>query len=545
MADIKIKNNIQHQIDRNIFGHFIEEIGEAIHDGLWTTSERYKSLPHCDDAFLSGVRTDVLQAMIPLFQQDDKEPGTVLRWPGGNYAETYHWQDGVGKPEDRSGHPNKFWGKFIPYGFFRNKYGVPGPYVHNQFGTDEFNILCRKINARPYINVNYGTGTPEEAADWVEYCNGSPDTKFGALRAKVHPEPYNVKYWGIANEIWGRYIPGWEKRPDSYARRYLEFARAMRQKDPAIRLVASGIDPGWRDILVTRHTRGWNTTLLSAIDGYVDYLSVHIYAPWTNINIINPRVLLGRSLAPWHNEKTHYAMQAIPAEFEKILRRCRQSVEDALGPDTTVRIALDEWNVWYQMSQMIKTNWTLSDSLFVASVLLSMMRLGKIMGMGNCSQLINCLGLIRTDGRGIVKTTSYHAFQMIFSNTYQNYLALDMECPTVMNKKLGMVKDGTIPVLDAGATISDDGKNISLFVVNRHLEQHVNAGISFAGFNDRQFVFKEIMSLTHDDPFGQNTPENRDNIIPRRTSPQGKTPDAFSFPPCSLTVVKLQRVPGT
>ena len=540
MAKIIINNKIHHKIDTNIYGHFIEEIGEAIHDGIWTSSERLKSLPHCDDPLLSGVRTDLLQAMESFFKRPDNEPGPVFRWPGGNFAETYHWENGIGQREDRKGHPNKFWGKFIPYGFIRNKHGVPGPYVHNQFGTDEFNLLCEKINAVPYININYGTGTVEEAANWVEYCNGSDKTKFGALRAKIHTKPYNVKYWGIGNEIWGRYIPGWEKNPGSYAKRYLEFAKAMRKKDPSIKLIANGIDPKWRDFLVTRHTAEWNTTLLKEIADYVDYLSIHIYAPWTNINIKNPRVIFGQSLAPWQNEKIHYAMQAAPNEFERILLRCWDTVEDALGVDTNVRLALDEWNAWYQMSQMIKTNWSLSDSLFIASVLLSLQRLGNIVTIGNIAQLINCLGIIRNDDKGIVKTTSYHSFEMVFKHSYKNFLAIDLECPTYSNKKLGMVKEGSTSVLDAGATISNDEYKISIIVVNRHLNESIETVINIEGFDDREFVIDDIIELTHDDPFAQNTPENRENITPRNVEFNNKKSDDLSLPPCSITVIKLR-----
>jgi len=165
---------------------------------------------------------------------------------------------------------------------------------------------------------------------------------------------------------------------------------------------------------------------------------------------------------------------------------------------------------------------------------------GKIVAIGNYAQLINCLGLIRTDDRGIVKTTSYYSFEMIFRNSYRDYLMVDLECPAFTNKKFGMVQEKTTHVLDAGATMSDDGKNISLIVVNRHLEKSIEAGISFSGFNSQRFVCNDIITLTHEDPFARNTPDNRENIIPQHLSQEGRTLDDFSFPPCSITVVKLQ-----
>ncbi len=541
MAKITINNNIKHKINTNIYSHFIEEIGEAIHDGMWTSSEHLKNLPHSDDPTLSGVRADLFHAMEPLFKRPNNSPGPLFRWPGGNFVETYHWENGIGPREDRKGHPNKFWGKYIPYGFFRNKHGIPGPYVHNQFGTDEFNILCKKINAEPYININYGTGTVEEAANWVEYCNGPADTPYGALRAKTSPEPYKVKYWGIANEIWGRYIPGYEKHPAGYARRYLKFARAMKQKDPEIKLVASGIDPAWKDLLITKHAAKWNSTLLKEIEGYVDYLSIHIYAPWTGINIKNPWVLFGQSLDHWQKENVHYAIQAAPEEFKKILHRCWDTVVEALGPDTHVRLALDEWNVWYQMSQAVKSNASLSDSLFVASILLLLQRLGSIVTMGSLAQLINCLGIIRTDDRGIVKTPSYHVFEMIYNNSHPNYLSVETTSPTFKNQKYGMVEAGTHSCLDVGATISDDYNHVTVFVVNRHFKDTIEANIQFNENNSEAFTISDIAELSHSNPFALNTPENRENIVTRQVQIDQTNLKKRSFPPHSITMIKLSK----
>ena len=175
-------------IDPMIYSNFIEHLGDRIHNGLWSYEE--VSVPMCGVPRLDKVRKDVLEAV-----RDLRVP--VLRAFGGCYSDVYHWKDAIGPRENRKTIKNKYWGtgvrRFLPQA---------GPKIENQFGTDEFLIFCEQIGAEPYHNVNYGTGTPKEAAEWVEYCNGLESTEFGALRSKYgRKQPYNVKYWLIANEI--------------------------------------------------------------------------------------------------------------------------------------------------------------------------------------------------------------------------------------------------------------------------------------------------------------------------------------------------------
>jgi len=195
---------------------------------------------------VDGVRRDVLErvkALRPAF----------VRWPGGNVAQDYHWLWGVGPRDERVTLVNLSW---------RNE---PEP---SDFGTDEYIQFCRNTGAEPSITVNVeGRGaTPEEAAAWVEYCNGAPTTKYGAMRAaNGHPSPYNVRYWEVGNEIWGSWVRG-HSDAETYARNFNRYAKAMRAIDPNIKLIAVG-DNDMR----------WNRTVLSRSGEGIDYLAIHHY----------------------------------------------------------------------------------------------------------------------------------------------------------------------------------------------------------------------------------------------------------------------------
>ena len=192
-------------IDPNIYGNFIEHLGRCIYGGIYEENS-----PLSDER---GFRLDVLEAIKGL-----NVP--VLRWPGGNFVSGYHWMDGIGPKEKR---PRK-----VDWAWHAEE--------SNRFGTDEFIEYCREVGTEPYICVNLGTGTIDEAAAWVEYCNGTGDTYYANLRRQNgHPEPYNVKYWGLGNEMYGFWQIG-AKTADDYAKLAMEAAKLMKWTDPSIKL---------------------------------------------------------------------------------------------------------------------------------------------------------------------------------------------------------------------------------------------------------------------------------------------------------------------
>lgn len=222
-------------IDRNIYGNFTEHLGRCIYGGIY---DEGSSLSGAD-----GFRKDVLEAARGMHV-------SVLRWPGGNFSSGYNWKDGIGPKDARPRRWDTAWQEE----------------ESNRFGTDEFIEYCRKLGAEPYICVNMGTGTMQDAADWVEYCNATTDTYWANLRKKNgHPEPYNVKYWALGNEVYGSWQAGHKDVAD-YAADALEFGKMMRWVDPSIKLIACG-GPGV----------DWNLPVLEKLVYLVDYISLHHY----------------------------------------------------------------------------------------------------------------------------------------------------------------------------------------------------------------------------------------------------------------------------
>ena len=209
----------------------------------------------------------------------------ILRWPGGNFASGYHWEDGVGPPERRPTRPNYAWGGVEP----------------NLFGTDEFVAFCRAVGCEPMICLNAGDGTPEEAARWVQYCNGPADTPMGARRvANGHPEPYNVRHWEIGNELWGRWQVHWTTAT-GYVDRYRQFVQAVQTADPTIKLYACGAPVMWG--------KAWNDTLIAGA------------APILKITTDHP--LVGGSVSPATDPLDVYRdFMAVPGVLRRSGRRC-------------------------------------------------------------------------------------------------------------------------------------------------------------------------------------------------------------------------------
>ena len=198
-------------ISRHIYGHFTEHLGRCIYGGIYEEGS-----PLSDER---GFRKDVLEAVKRI-----KVPN--LRWPGGNFVSNYHWEDGIGPKDQRPVRFDLAWQQEET----------------NRFGTDEFIEYCREIGAEPYISINMGTGTLDEALHWLEYCNGKGNTYYAQLRRKYgHPEPYNVKFWGIGNEMYGEWQVG-HMTADEYARAAKEYTKWMKVFDPTIKAIAVGCD---------------------------------------------------------------------------------------------------------------------------------------------------------------------------------------------------------------------------------------------------------------------------------------------------------------
>ncbi len=499
-------------INPMIYSNFIEHLGDCIHNGIWTYDPVNVPLVQ-NNPFLIGVRQDLLNAVREL------NP-TVIRAFGGCYSDVYHWKDAIGPRENRKKVKNLHWGA----GDFESIEGL-GPIIENQFGTDEFLTFCEAVGAKAYLNVNYGSGTPEEAADWVEYCNGSINTKYGALRAKHgRKEPYNVKIWGIANEIYASWEKGYEKSPVDYAQKYLKFAMKMREKDPSIKLVAVGWD-----------NSDWNQTFLKNVEEkWMDYLSVHRYLPSFS----------GTSAGKKRrdNEKTYHAIMASPFMLEELVMQTWKDIVAVFSKDTHLRIAFDEWGLWYLLMDVIRTNYNLQDGIWTALVLILFQKMSDACPLTNWAQLINCIGVIQTDPDGIILTPVYLAFKMLKDHMESKLIEdVKVNCVKFENKPFKSIPERkNVPYIECNATINDSGDKLSILLVNKHFSDKLAINLKLKGCEPGKSG--KIVELTSESAFDYNTIENRKKIQIRTREITGvDTEMSLGLAPHSITILKIKK----
>lgn len=407
-------------IDRNIYGNFIEHLGRCIYGGIY---DEGSALSDSD-----GFRKDVLEAVrglhIPL-----------LRWPGGNFASGYNWKDGIGPKDARPRRWDTAW----------------QAEESNRFGTDEFMQYCRKLGAEPYITVNMGTGTMQDAADWVEYCNETGNTYWANLRKKHgHPEPYNVKYWGLGNEIYGAWQAG-HKSVQEYGPLALEYAKMMRWVDPSIKLIACG-----------GPTTEWNREALHSLVEVADYISLHHYGGSTD------------------NAKEAHDATGLERQIQ-VLDAVITTVMATTEKKERVKIAADEWNIWFRSwfkrndDHKLEEIYNLRDALWVSSALNIFHRACRTVKMADLAQLVNVIAPIMASPTGIVLQTTYHPLKLYAEHC--GTVALD----ALVRSDSFPEYPGT-PYLDVSATTDEGNQKLTLAVVNRHPTTDLAVDIVIEGF---------------------------------------------------------------
>lgn len=380
----------------------------------------------------------------------------LLRWPGGNFVSHYHWRDGVGSQDRRPTRPNYAWGG-LDYNFF---------------GVSEFIHFCRLANTEPHIVVNSGTGTAEEAAAWVEYCNGAANTPMGALRAKYDSaEPYRVKLWEVGNETYGSWQGGFHGAEEN-ALRCQEFSAAMRRVDPSLELIATG---NQFDIAVpgpgldhTQADRRWNQAVIQANLGQIDYLSLHCL-PANDL-----------FLEDMSDEQAYYSLMAQPLSWERvflpdILRIAAQASRADTAPGgNPLRIAITEWGVLGSRgtNRPIVENY---GEVPYAGVFLNMMlRNSNIAPISNATALLHG-GCIRKAGGKVFVDPQYLVIQQYTRFAGSAVLACTVESPTYQVDKapdLGLPLYG-VPFVDAACCHQAETGLIMTCLVNRHLDQPI------------------------------------------------------------------------
>jgi len=418
------------KVDPRIYGGFIEHLGRCIYGGIYDEGS-----PLANE---SGFRTDVMAAVSGLHMP-------ILRWPGGNFVSGYHWTDGIGPRGDRPRRIELAWSQE----------------ESNRFGTDEYIEYCRAIGTEPYICVNMGTGTIDEAQNWVEYCNGTGNTYWANLRRQNgHEEPYNVRYWGLGNEMYGNWQIGATEDPTDYVKRAKEFAKVMLWIDPTIELVSCGLT-GWQD---------WDRVVISGLARYIRYHSIHIYTGSDNFeeNVLEPHI-------------AEYAIEACAAQIQRI------RIQDNIAYD--IKIAFDEWNVWYRSNTttILEERYTLSDALAVAVFLNAFVRQADSIAIANLAQMVNVIAPIFTSPTGLFLQSIYHPLTLAASHLQGTSLDVWYDGARIsisagpesrpIVKRLEMI--GPFPVIDAAVTMSDDKRTITLSLVNRSQTEEVDLTADF------------------------------------------------------------------
>ncbi|KAL7780569.1 hypothetical protein CFE70_010593 [Pyrenophora teres f. teres 0-1] len=419
------------KINDNVYGGFTEHMGRCIYGGIYDPGNSLS-----DDR---GFRKDVIEAFKEL-----NVP--VVRYPGGNFVATYHWLDGVGPKENRPKRPELAWIGIEP----------------NTFGTDEFMQWCEEVGTEPYLCLNFGTGTLDEALGWLEYCNSDRDTYYANLRRKNGREkPYNsqVKYWALGNECYGPWQVEQMTKED-YAKKAYQWAKALKLLDPTITTILCG-ETGYSswDYYVLNQCVKWDVHGLSGdkTKSLIDMHSIHIYTA----------------------DKEHLANATAPRAAERAIQMTSSLIDLARienkVPETVPKqlICFDEWNVWDPVrapgEDGAEEKYTLSDALAVSIFLNGFIRQAKDVGMATVAQSVNVISPLMTTKTGLVKQTSWWPLLLFSKYMRGQTLALNVRAPEYTGRTKPSWIRGTIetPFLDCSAALSDDGW-INLAVTNVH-----------------------------------------------------------------------------
>ena len=376
MAKLYINPNVKlSTINKDIYGHFSEHLGRCIYEGLYVGEN--SEIPN-----INGMRTDVVEALKKI-----KIP--VLRWPGGCFADEYHWMDGIGPKENRKKMINTHWG---------------GVVEDNSFGTHEFMELCRQLGCDVYINGNLGSGTVREMSEWVEYLTFDGVSPMADLRAKNgHEKPWNVKYFGVGNENWGC---GGNMTPEFYAneyRRYQTYVRNYPDKEnPDKKIYKIACGPNVADY-------SWTEGVMKIAGRFMDGLSLHYY--------VHPHGWNDKGSATGFSKEDWYLTMQKAYRMDELITN-HTAIMNHYDPEKRVDLIVDEWGGWYDCEPGTNPGFlyqqnTMRDALIAGITLNIFNKHSDRVRMANIAQMVNVLqAVILTEGPRMILTPTYHVFDM-------------------------------------------------------------------------------------------------------------------------------------
>ena len=396
-------------INRNIYGHFSEHLGRCIYQGIFVGKD--SPIPQ-----VNGMRTDVVEALRRIHVP-------VLRWPGGCFADEYHWRDGIGPQEGRRRMVNTNWG---------------GVVEDNSFGTHEFLELCRQVGCEPYINANVGSGTVREMAEWVEYLNSDGDsTIVRERRQNGRQEPFGVKYWGVGNESWGC---GGNMRPEYYADEYRRYQTYCRTYGP-YQLCRIACGPSVDDYR-------WTEVLMQNAAPYMDALTLHHYTV--------PGTWQDKGSATEFDDATYLESMRKAAWMDELVTR-HSAIMDRYDADKRIGLIVDEWGCWHNVEPGTNPGFlyqqnTVRDALVAGLTLNIFNRHCDRVVMANLAQMVNVLqAILLTEGDKLVLTPTYHVFDLYQPHMDAQEADCLLECGKLANdvdavSVSASVKDGALTV---------------------------------------------------------------------------------------------------
>jgi len=416
---------------------------------------------------INGMRADTLKLLKEL-------NAPIYRWPGGNFVSGYDWRLGIGHRDKRPPVKNPAWK------------GIE----HNDFGLDEFIVFCREVDAEPLIVVNSGFGDDHSAAQEVEYANGTPDTPMGKWRAaNGQPEPYSVKWWGIGNEMYGKWQLGYMSL-EHYARKHNLFAKAMRDVDPSIKLIAVG------------NVGNWSEGMLKNCAEYMDLISEHFYKK-------------AQESVPEHVRQIPDAVRG-KVDAHRDYRKKLESLKDK-----DIQIAIDEWNYWYgtHLFGELGTRYFHRDTLGIAAGLHEMIRNSDIVFMANYAQTVNVIGAIKTTKTAAALETTGLALKL-----YRNHF-------------------GTLPV-----AVTGDAEPLDVVVAWTENRKAITAAIVNPTENQQQLLLNlkggqltgsgQLWLIAHSDPLAYNEPGKEPRVVIEEKPVAGAS-NKLNVPPLSISIYKL------
>ncbi|MGV3541264.1 MAG: alpha-L-arabinofuranosidase C-terminal domain-containing protein [Rufibacter sp.] len=464
------------RVDKKVYGHFLEHVENVVYKGIFDPKS-----PLSDEM---GLRLDVIQAI------KDMGGAHTLRWPGGNFVSYYHWKDGIGPREKR---PEKFsvvWSEM----------------ESNQFGTDEYLALCKKLDCEPFITANMGNGTIEEACEWVAYCKNKKD---------MPP----VQIWGLGNEHFGPWQVG-HYTAEEYGRKAQQFGLFMRNVDPTIKYVGVGFtEPEW------------NETVLKHSGEYMDWMTIHLYG---HRNFLEGKDDFDQLVAtPHFFEKEIKEIEGTLEAYEKNSKR-----------KEPIQICLEEWNDRHLNKEKLLRNSprNIVDALFVAGVFNACLRNAARVTMTNYVFLLNAHAPIVVLENGILKSATFDVYRLFSTVMQQVAVKADVKCNTftaTLSQSPGYrIEPPTVtaPRLDVSATVSPDGKKLVLSLLNLEKSKPVRVKLDIAG--QRLAKGGTLHTLYTKDMTAINTVQNPNTVRSVSKTLKG-TIDSIELLPHSVNFLEL------